>query len=86
MIQSELLGRHFWISPYTGDFCSCPTWEDGTPDTDNIDYLEDWQGDDLTVLEFNEIVRIYQRLSSRRVSGVGGWDLPKRFMKFICAD
>ena len=65
---------------------SCPTFEDGTPDTDNIDYLEEWQGDDLTVLEFNEIVRIYQRLSSRRFTGVGGWDLPQKIRGFLCAD
>ena len=85
MIQSELLGRHFWIDK-SGDFVSCPTWENGTPDTDNIDYLEEWCGDDLTILEFNEVVRIFQRLSSRRFTGVGGWDLPKKFLNFICAD
>ena len=85
MIQSELLGRHFWISS-SGEFVSCPTFEDGTPDTDNLDYLEEWQGDDLTVLEFNEIVRIYQRLSSRRFTGVGGWDLPQKIRGFLCAD
>ena len=85
MIQSELLGRHFWIDK-SGDFCSCPTWENGTPDTDNIDYLEEWCGDDLTILEFNEVIRIYQRLSNRRNFGIGGWNLPERFMNFICAD
>ena len=85
MIASELLGRHFWIDK-SGDFVSCPTWENGTPDTDNIDYLEEWCGDDLTILEFNEVVRIFQRLSSRRFTGVGGWDLPKKFLNFICAD
>ena len=85
MIQSELLGRHFWISS-DGDFVSCPTFVDGTPDTDNMDYLEEWQGDDLTILEFNEVIRIFQRLSSRRFTGVGGWDLPKKFLNFICAD
>jgi len=68
MIASELLGRHFWIS-YDGDFCSCPTFIDGTPDRANTDYLENWEGDDLTVLEFNEIVRIYQRLLARKESG-----------------
>tara|TARA_Y100001970_G_C13636992_1_gene556956 strand:+ start:61 stop:294 length:234 start_codon:yes stop_codon:yes gene_type:complete len=68
MIASELLGRHFWIS-YDGDFCSCPTFIDGTPDRANFDYLENWEGDDLTVLEFNEIVRIYQRLLARKESG-----------------
>ena len=85
MIQSELLGRHFWIEK-SGDFVSCPTWENGTPDTDNIDYLEEWCGDDLTILEFNEIIRIYQPLSNRRNTGIGGWNLPERFMNFICAD
>ena len=85
MIQSEQFGRHFWIS-YDGDFCSCPTFIDGTPDRANMDYLEEWCGDDLTILEFNEVVRIYQRLSSRRFTGVGGWDLPKKFLNFICAD
>lgn len=34
-----------------------------------MDYLENWEGDDLTVLEFNEIVRIYQRLLARKESG-----------------
>ena len=85
MIASELLGRHFWIDK-SGDFVSCPTWENGTPDTDNIDYLEEWCGDDLTILEFNEVIRIYQRLSNRRNFGIGGWNLPERFMNFICAD
>ena len=68
MIASELLGRHFWIS-YDGDFCSFPTFIDVTPDRANFDYLENWEGDDLTVLEFNEIVRIYQRLLARKESG-----------------
>jgi len=82
MIQSELLGRHFWISP-DGDFCSCPTFTDGNPDTANIDYLENWEGDDLTVEEFNEIVKIYQRLLARKESSVGGWGLPDWATNFI---
>jgi len=41
MIQSEQFGRTFWISP-DGDFVSCPTFKDGTPDVQNMDYLEDW--------------------------------------------
>ncbi len=72
MIASELLGRHFWIS-YDGDFCSCPTFIDGTPDRANTDYLECWEGDDLKIEELNEIVKIYQRLLARKKSGVGGW-------------
>jgi len=76
MIQSELLGRTFWISP-DGDFTSCPTFKDGTPDADNIDYLEEWQGDDLKIEEFNEIIKIYQRLMYRKEAGVGGWGLPE---------
>ena len=75
MIQSEQFGRHFWIS-YDGDFCSCPTFIDGTPDRANMDYLEEWCGDDLTILEFNEIIRIYQRLVHRKEFGIGGWGLP----------
>ena len=75
MIQSELLGRHFWISP-DGDFCSCPTFENGEPDAANIDYLEEWQGDDLGILEFNEIIKIYQRLMYRKEEALGGWGLP----------
>ena len=67
MIQSEQFGRHFWIS-YDGDFCSCPTFIDNTPDTANIDYLEEWQGDDLGILEFNEIIKIYQRLLAKKES------------------
>jgi len=38
-----------------------------------MDYLEDWQGDDLTILEFNEIIKIYQRLLAEKDRGVGGW-------------
>ncbi len=72
MIASELLGRHFWIS-YDGDFCSCPTFIDGTPDRANTDYLECWEGDDLKIEELNEIVKIYQRLLARKKSGIGGW-------------
>ena len=75
MIQSELLGRHFWISP-DGDFCSCPTFRDGTPDADNIDYLEEWQGDDVGIQEFREIIKIYQRLMYRKEEALGGWGLP----------
>ena len=82
MIQSEQFGRHFWISP-DGDFCSCPTFVDGNPDTSNIDYLEEWCGDDFTILEFNEIIKIYQRLLARKESGVGGWGLPDWAMNFI---
>ena len=82
MIQSEQFGRHFWISP-DGDFTSCPTFADGNPDTANIDYLEDWQGDDLTIEEFNEIIKIYQRLLARKEAGVGGWGLPDWAHNFI---
>ena len=78
VIQSELLGRHFWISP-EGDFASCPTFEDGTPDSDNIDYLDNWEGDDLTIEEFREIISIYQRLVYQKENcreSEGGWGLP----------
>tara|TARA_X000000368_G_scaffold304260_1_gene242611 strand:- start:508 stop:762 length:255 start_codon:yes stop_codon:yes gene_type:complete len=75
MIQSELLGRTFWISP-DGDFTSCPTFKNGTPDTANIDYLSEWEGDDLKIEEFREIIKIYERLEYRKESGVGGWGLP----------
>ena len=75
MIQSELLGRHFWISP-DGDFCSCPTFIDGTPDGANIDYLEEWEGHTLTIEEFQEIIRTFQRLEYRKEAGLGGWGLP----------
>ena len=76
MIQSEQFGRHFWISP-DGDFCSCPTFVDGNPDTSNIDYLEEWQGDDLTILEFNEIIKIYQRLLARKEALIDLYDFIK---------
>ena len=82
MIQSEQFGRLLRISP-DGDFCSCPTFVDGNPDTSNIDYLEEWQGDDLTILEFNEIIKIYQRLLARKEAGVGGWGLPDWATNFI---
>jgi hypothetical protein len=82
MIASELLGRHFWISP-DGDFASCPTFIDGTPDTSNIDYLESWEGDDLKIEELNEIVKIYQRLLYRKEFNVGGWGLPDWATNFI---
>ena len=75
MIQSELLGRSFWISP-DGDFTSCATFIDGTPDTSNIDYLEEWEGDDLTIEEFREIIKIFQRLMYLKEEALGGWGLP----------
>ena len=82
MIQSELLGRHFWIEK-SGDFASCPTFVDGTPDTANTDYLSEWEGDDLNILEFREVIRIYERLGNRRKANIGGWDLPQKFLNFI---
>ena len=82
MIQSEQFGRTFWISP-DGDFVSCPTFKDGTPDVQNMDYLEDWCGDDLTILEFNEIIRIFQRLVHRKEFGIGGGGLPDAANNFI---
>ena len=75
MIQSELLGRTFWISP-DGDFCSCATFIDGTPDISNLDYPEEWEGDDLKIEEFREIIKIYQRLVYRKEEALGGWGLP----------
>ena len=75
MIQSELLGRTFWISP-DGDFCSCATFIDGKPDISNIDYPEEWEGDDLKIEEFREIIKIYQRLVYRKEEALGGWGLP----------
>ena len=84
MIQSEQLGRHFWISP-DGDFCSCPTFADGNPDVANTDYLECWEGDDLKIEELNEIVKIYQRLVHRKEFALGGWGLPDWVHNF-CAN
>ena len=50
--------------------------ENKEPDSDNIDYLEMWEGDDLTIEEFREIIKIYQRLMYRKEETLGGWGLP----------
>ena len=50
-----------------------------------MDYLEEWCGDDLTILEFNEIIKIYQRLVYRKEFALGGWGLPDWVHNF-CAN
>ena len=71
MINSDKVGHTFWIDQ-NDIFQSAPTFADETPDLDNAIPVEDWEGDDLTIEEFTDVIRIFQRLSSRRVTGVGG--------------
>ena len=71
MINSDKVGHSFWIDQ-NGIFQSAPTFEDGTPDLNNSIPVEDWEGDDLTTEEFTDVIRIFQRLSSRKFTGVGG--------------
>ena len=41
MLASLHFGRHFWLDE-DQEFCSCPTFVDGTPDLDNWDYVSEW--------------------------------------------
>ena len=75
MIHSEKTGHTFWIDRM-GTFQSAPTFIDGKVDYSNSIPVSDWEGDDLTIEEFTEVISIFQRLSSRRATGVGGHGLP----------
>jgi hypothetical protein len=41
MLRSYSFGRHFWLDE-DNRFCSCPTFTDGNPDLDHIDFVSDW--------------------------------------------
>ena len=41
MLRSYSFGRHFWLDE-ENRFRSCPTFENGNPDLDHIDYVSDW--------------------------------------------
>ena len=75
MINSDKVGHTFWIDR-NGIFQSAPTFLTELPDLENSLPVADWEGDDLTIEEFTEVISIFQRLSSRRATGVGGYGLP----------
>jgi hypothetical protein len=59
MIMSLHFGRHFWLDD-EGDLMSCPTFQDGTPDLDNHDYVLDWE--DTSEVNLGNLLRIHRSL------------------------
>ena len=59
MLASLHFGRHFWLDE-DQEFCSCPTFKDGTPDLDNWDYVSEWT--DLEGLNLEKLLYIHRDL------------------------
>ena len=59
MIMSLHFGRHFWLDE-NDDFCSCPTFVDGTPDKDLWDYVSEWT--DLEDVNLDKLFFIHKSL------------------------
>ena len=59
MLASLHFGRHFWLDE-DQEFCSCPTFKDGTPDLDHWDYVSEWT--DLEGLNLDKLLYIHRDL------------------------
>mgnify|MGYP004204866463 FL=1 len=62
MIHSEKTGHTFWIDRM-GTFQSAPTFVDNKVDYANSIPVSDWEGDDLTIEEFTEVISIFEKLA-----------------------
>ena len=65
MIMSLHFGRHFWLDS-NDDFCSCPTFIDGTPDKDQWDYVSEWT--DLEDVNLDKLFFIHKSLVTDAVT------------------
>ena len=59
MIASLHFGRHFWLDD-EDEFCSCPTFTDGTPDLDQTDYVSEWT--ELEDVDLGKLFYIHKQL------------------------
>ena len=59
MIASLHFGRHFWLDD-EDEFCSCPTFTDGTPDLDQTDYVSEWT--ELEDVDLGKLFYIHRQL------------------------
>ena len=59
MLASLHFGRHFWLDE-DNELCSCPTFQDGTPDESNWDYVSEWT--DLDGVDLGKLLYIHRDL------------------------
>ena len=57
-------GMYFWLSE-DNDFCYCPAFEDGTADSDNWNYVSEW--DDFQGVDFDKLFYIHASLVTDKV-------------------
>jgi len=59
MLLSLHFGRHFWLDD-DNELMSCPSFNDGNPDTFNEDYVSEW--DDFSDVDVSKLLYIYKSL------------------------
>ena len=59
------IGRHFWLDE-DNQFCSCPTFNDGNPDLDHVDYVSDWT--ELDDVNLDQLFFIHAHLVKENVT------------------
>ena len=59
MLLSLHFGRHFWLDD-DNELMSCPSFNDGNPDTFNEDYVSEW--DDFSDVDVSKLLYIFRQL------------------------
>ena len=59
MLLSLHFGRHFWLDD-DNELMSCPSFNDGNPDTFNEDYVSEW--DDFSGVDVSKLLYIFRQL------------------------
>jgi len=59
MMLSLHFGRHFWLDD-DNELMSCPSFEDGNPDSFNEDYVSEWK--DLEGVDIGKLLYIHKSL------------------------
>ncbi len=59
MLLSLHFGRHFWLDD-DNELMSCPSFNDGNPDTFNEDYVSEW--DDFSDVDVSKLLYIFRSL------------------------
>ena len=57
-------GRTFWLDE-NDDFCSAPTYKDGTTDYDMWDYVSEW---DMEGVDFDKLFYVHKELVTNAVT------------------
>ena len=59
LLMSLHFGRHFWLDE-SDELCSCPTFQDGTPDLDQTDYVSEWT--ELEDVDLSKLFYVHKQL------------------------